>query len=401
MRTGNVTQLAVKTAIAPDVRLALIASGCHSGSTMLDMMLGSHTAISGSGEMNRLTLYSDDRACTCGTPIAVCPYWTQVLGRLALAAGRETLRWSECHTDVPPFQPILELDETSDLTLVEGEPVPARLASALQHLGVALSPKATLTHGGVRDVKWRVLDEGGRELVIRREQGRLQVYPPLFQWKNHLRKLPSTLELALGVGAERSVEWLAKVSREAHTHLNAARNTWLVAEAMAASDRTQVVVDSSKSAIRLKLLYITRPQSVRVIHLVRDGRAVAASDIRRRGRAPAIAAKVWKRENQHLRLVLGGIPAAQKHKVRYEDVCENPERELRLICDFLSLDFEPGMLQLWDRAVHNVPGNPFLFKNRQHSIAKDDRWRRELSHDQLATIERIVGPLNRALGYSS
>jgi hypothetical protein len=32
------------------------------------------------------------------------------------------------------------------------------------------------------------------------------------------------------------------------------------------------------------------------------------------------------------------------HTVRYEDLTENPERELRKICDFLGVAFEPGMI---------------------------------------------------------
>ena len=33
------------------------------------------------------------------------------------------------------------------------------------------------------------------------------------------------------------------------------------------------------------------------------------------------------------------------HTVRYEDLTADPERELRAICDFLGLDWEPGMLE--------------------------------------------------------
>jgi hypothetical protein len=252
-----------------------------------------------------------------------------------------------------------------------------------------------------RDVKWRILDEGaGHTLVLRRDEDRLRIYQPLTEWKNPLRKLPSPLELSLAAGLERGVVTLARMSRSAARYYATAENSWRVAEAMAAEDQTRYVVDSSKSAIRLKLLYIVRPARVRVVHLVRDGRAVAASAMRRRGMTAAMAAQVWKRENQHLALVLRGIPAAQKHRVRYEDLCENPARALSDLCDFLGLAYEPGMPSLWQRAVHNIPGNPMLFDKSRRDISRDERWRRDLPAPDVSAIERIAGGMNRSFGYA-
>ena len=209
---------------------------------------------------------------------------------------------------------------------------PNFLRAALRAGGIVVSDRVRLTFGGVRDAKWRLLDEDtGRAWVLRREDGAVRVYPPAPKWKHPLRRLPSPLELAIAVGADRIVPRLGRVSREAHTLLETARNSWRVAEAMADLDGTRFIVDSSKTAIRLKLLYLTRPAGVRVIYLVRDGRAVAASAMRRAELTAAAAARVWKRENHNLALVLRGIPAAQQHRVRYEDLCEDPARELTRI----------------------------------------------------------------------
>src|SRR5690606_671679 len=111
---------------------------------------------------------------------------------------------------------------------------------------------------------------------------------------------------------------LGRVSRAAARQIATAHNSWRVAEAVAEVDGTEIVVDSSKSALRLKLLYAVRPAAVRVVHLVRDGRAVAASAMRRRQMSAAVAARVWVRENQHLNLVLRGVPGPQRHRMRYE-----------------------------------------------------------------------------------
>jgi hypothetical protein len=111
------------------------------------------------------------------------------------------------------------------------------------------------------------------------------------------------------------------------------------------------------------------------------------------------AAKVWKRDNQNVAMMLRTIPAERTLQVKYEAVCENPGRELQRVCDFLGLAFEPGMVTLWQRPVHNIPGNPMLFNRTQRSIVHDERWRRDLTEADLTAIDRLAGPLNRSFGY--
>src|SRR5688572_273235 len=382
------------------VGLVLIGSSSHSGSTLLDLMLGTHSMVSSAGEMNRLTLFANDRVCTCGVTVTRCPYWTEVLAQVARSLGREQLRWSECLTDVTPIEPLMELEDGPDLEFVEGQGVPARLQTALAARGIRISASARLNYGGVRDAKWRLLDDKtGQVLVLRREDGPVRVYPAAPKWKNPLRRLPSSLEIAVALGADRIVPHLARFSGDARALLETARNSWRVAEAMAAVDGTRFVVDSSKTTIRLRLMHLLRPAGAKVIYLVRDGRAVAASAMRRSGVTAATAARVWKRENQNLALVLRSIPPGQKHQVRYEDLCADPARVLSGICGFLGIPFEAPMLQLWERPVHNIPGNPMLFAKSRRQITRDERWRRELSASDIDTIERIAGSMNREFGY--
>lgn len=395
-----VSQVPLERAATATPKLILIGSSSHSGSTLLDLMLGAHSAVSSAGEMNRLSLFANDRICTCGATVTQCAYWSQVLAQVARTMGRERLRWSDCHTDVTPIEPLLELEDGADFEFVEGGGVPARLRDALVARGIRLSAPARLTFGGVRDAKWRIVDDQtGQVLVVRREDGPVRIYPAAPQWKNPLRRLPSALELAIALGADRAVPRLARLSADAGALFETARNSWRVADAMAAVDGTRFVVDSSKTTIRLKLLHLLRPADARILYLTRDGRAVVASAMRRSGISAATAARVWKRENQNLALALRGIPAAQMHRVRYEDVCEDPQRELARICGFLGLTFEPSMLRLWERPVHNIPGNPMLFAKSRRQIARDERWRRELSEPDVTTIERIAGRMNREFGY--
>jgi hypothetical protein len=386
------------TGLAPATIVAIASAG-HSGSTLLDLLIGNHSRITSAGEMNRVSLYAADRACACGEPVASCPYWERVRRTLSAALGRGGgLRWDEIHTDVPPQMPVAEVPGGEGL-LAEGPASPA-LRAALHQAGVETGEAASLSRTGTRDLKWKLTEPGRPELVLRHEGGGLQVYPPLVEWKNPLRVLPDPLELTLAFGGRGALETLARVSRRAADYLAIGRNSWHVADAMAAATGARYVVDSSKSAVRLKLLYLLRPEAMRIVWLVRDGRAVAASAMRRRRLPAQQAARTWKRENQHLDLVLRAVPERQKLRIRYEALCADPAGELRRVCDFLELPVEPGLTALWERPVHNIPGNPMLFQKGRKSIHQDDRWRRDLTAGDVAAFEHVAGRMNRGMGYA-
>lgn len=74
--------------------VSIIGSG-RSGSTVLDIILGSHPHIEGVGALSKLPrsgwIPDDDRRCSCGSPIHRCPYWTGVRERWIEAVGGDRL----------------------------------------------------------------------------------------------------------------------------------------------------------------------------------------------------------------------------------------------------------------------------------------------------------------------
>lgn len=61
-----------------------ICSAGHSGSTLLDLLLGSHSAAISLGEITQLPKnLALNTECTCGRPVRECPFWAGVLGHLA------------------------------------------------------------------------------------------------------------------------------------------------------------------------------------------------------------------------------------------------------------------------------------------------------------------------------
>ena len=63
------------------VKVLYIMGAGRSGSTLLDMVLGSHPDVRGAGELTNAArngwLKNED--CSCGRPVNDCPFWTEVL----------------------------------------------------------------------------------------------------------------------------------------------------------------------------------------------------------------------------------------------------------------------------------------------------------------------------------
>ncbi len=201
---------------------------------------------------------------------------------------------------------------------------------------------------------------------------------------------------------------LAAIGQRALTHLELtppgftagrriAENAWALFDAVRAVTGCDAVVDSSKSHARMKWLWMARPEQAKAIYLVRDGRGVMASYMRK-GRTPGQAVQGWVRTQALTRLVLRTMPPWAWLFVRYEDLCSDPRGELSRICRFLSLDFSEEMLCFRDVAHHDIGGNRMRFSDGTQ-IVNSEAWRHKLSGADLRLFERIGGRLNRRLGY--
>lgn len=196
-----------------------------------------------------------------------------------------------------------------------------------------------------------------------------------------------------------------------------ARNRRLI-HAVCDVSNSRVVVDSSKVGIRLKYLLGVPDIDVRVLRVVRDGRAVAltymdafrfadASDPKLRGggtgaqdhgnRSMTDAATEWRRSNEEAKSIQRSLPEHQYLQIRYEDLCNNVGEVLGQITDFLGLERDDKYLHFKD-VEHHVVGNGMRLDGSSE-VVLDDRWRSVLSERELEEFDRVAGTLNRSLGY--
>ena len=127
----------------------------------------------------------------------------------------------------------------------------------------------------------------------------------------------------------------------------------------------------------------------RFVHLLRDPRDVARSSIGMgwagtlyRGVDHWILTETaWDRIAKHLR-------TGQVLDLSYEDLFADIDNNLRRVCDFLEVSFDPAMLRYHETSTYGPP---------DPSLA--EQWRRRSKPREIALVEGKAGALMRARGY--
>ncbi len=188
--------------------------------------------------------------------------------------------------------------------------------------------------------------------------------------------------------------------------------------AIATASGCHTVIDSSKHPSFAYLLRRARGVRLRVVHVVRDSRAVAFSwgtRVRRPevvdGEAymttysPVKVGVLWNVHNLLFELLARvGAPTVV---VRYEDLLAAPERELRRILRLVEGEPEPAALDFVgpthvDLAPgHTVAGNPMRFSAGRVELRFDERWRSGLPPSRRRLVSAATWPLRTRYRYAA
>ena len=146
------------------------------------------------------------------------------------------------------------------------------------------------------------------------------------------------------------------------------------------------------------------PEAV-VVHIVRDGRDVAASQLRdHQGWGYddiRTAAERWTR----MVALVDAAPERRIVEIRYEDLVREPRASLAILLDRLELvwDGACGRHECQDHALFRHPyRHPSIDAvRRPREEAAIGRWRRELAPAQVDEWMQIAGPALRSRGYDA
>jgi hypothetical protein len=179
--------------------------------------------------------------------------------------------------------------------------------------------------------------------------------------------------------------------------------------------RAKTIIEISKDPTFACLLMRMPHSDLRILHLVRDSRAVAFSWTRRRREpspiggqqfmgqfSPIHTAKSWVTWNA----AFNALSAAHSPylKLTYESFVADPRRAMHKLSAFANEALVPPDSQLTDTEVklgdhHIFSGNPMRATTGWLPIRLDDEWQTQLSTAQLAKVTAITWPLLRLYGY--
>ncbi|WP_405230056.1 sulfotransferase family protein [Lentisalinibacter sediminis] len=139
----------------------------------------------------------------------------------------------------------------------------------------------------------------------------------------------------------------------------------------------------------------------RFIHLVRDGRAVAASILS----LPdwPFASIIGIAEHWQNRIAAGfAAQAAHPDRVitvRYEDLVSDSESELTRICEWLGVAYEHSMLERNNATLPAYTKGQHGLVGRKPRVERISAWRSSLTSKQIDIFETLTGDLLEMLGY--
>lgn len=139
-----------------------------------------------------------------------------------------------------------------------------------------------------------------------------------------------------------------------------------------------------------------------IIHLIRDGRDVAASwkQARFGPKHLYVAAERWREFLVMMAAARRALPASQFFELRYEDLLAAPESSIGALCDYLREPPAPQMLSFYrDRTPYRTDERNLRNLSRPLMRNNVEKWRRSMSAKEVLLVEAAAGPQLARAGY--
>ncbi len=315
------------------VKYIYICSANFSGSTLLDLLVGSHSRVESLGEISNLPMnIALDTTCLCGHGLRECSLWNKVVSALSMQLG------------ISIWDDPLKLN----LGIISGDFIKKNSSTGK-----------------------------GRSTFLCKLR----------------KKIMSALRYA-----ELRVRTSSKYSLSPGIN-EGIKNNILLYDTVRSILDVDVIVDSSKNYQKAMGIYKNAPDEVRIIYLIRDGRAVYYSGIKR-NYSKSKSLRAWKNHNARaLTLLKQHVAPEHVLRVMYEDLVGNTCNELAKICKFAGLEFEEGMLEYTTKSHHNTAGNDMRFSSSSLIKPPDVTWKEKMSKECMLYFNKKADALNQSFGY--
>ena len=94
--------------------------------------------------------------------------------------------------------------------------------------------------------------------------------------------------------------------------------------------------------------------------------------------------------------------------MHYEDIIQDPVFELKRIGQYVGLKYSKELLSHWKEGHHQISGNFHATDKKYHSryaktdenvLRHDERWKTELTPENLKLFDKYCGEINASFGY--
>jgi len=164
---------------------------------------------------------------------------------------------------------------------------------------------------------------------------------------------------------------------------------------------TDLFIDGSKSMTKAFVLASILPETeIRILHLVRDPRDYHCSHAKYNPGSASLRSSARSWRDRHLAIV-GMVRLMRRTRylrVRYEDLCDNPEETLAAVYELFGVEYENVFHPPRDPLMNHVIGSRSK-SGFDGTIRASRGWRSKLTPAEATTIERLARPLFHWFGY--
>ena len=135
----------------------------------------------------------------------------------------------------------------------------------------------------------------------------------------------------------------------------------------------------------------------RILYMLRDPRAIACSNTRGRGLVTPFVEE-WRTDLDALDALDADFPV---HRVRYEELCRDPEPTMRRVAEFIDVAFEDVLLRPTLQGETFAGNSSFEGFDGAISEASVERWTSVLTTTDMRAAERAAGDRLASAGYQA